>query len=117
MKYANIFGLIAIFFVAIAGHSAREKCPPKVSLDLVQLLRANERVSETLPSGEKILILGGTGLDEVHTKLPLSSRKFLKTVNNTGYELNFNGTYSCTYNYDKLLFGDGELTLNIRPIK
>lgn len=93
-------------------------CPTQVTLDHIKEIKNNGSVD--LPTAIKMgtelkpatmTFTPGSGVEEIHTKLPISSRKFeaskeLNEAKQDGDQL------TCTYKYDKTFGRTGEFQLH-----
>lgn len=117
MKILYSLILTGAFF---SGAQANEtmSCPTQVSIDQIRTMReeggVDIKIAIMKEKGstiqENVRFIPGEGVNEIHTRLPISSRKFeaskaLKGVKQEGDRI------VCTYNYDKTFGRTGEFTI------
>ncbi|MDP3533300.1 MAG: hypothetical protein Q8S31_08465 [Alphaproteobacteria bacterium] len=114
------FTISTMFFITNAKADTTLMCPTKVSLDNIKALKTAGKVS--LPTAiqeggtfatKQMDFTAGKGVDEIHTKLPISSAKFeaskvLAEAKQEGDSL------VCRYKFDKTFGRTGEFELKTK---
>lgn len=110
--------ILTVAFFSTAQAKDIMSCPTHVSIDQIRAMReeggVDIKVLITTGGGmfseQNVRFTPGKGIDEIHTRLPISSRKFeatkaLKDLQQKGDRI------VCTYNYDKTFGRVGEFTI------
>lgn len=114
------FSISTMFFITNAKAETLLMCPTSVSLDNIKALKTAGKVQLSTAMNtngvfatKQMDFTAGNGVDEIHTKLPISSAKFeaskvLAEARQEGDNL------VCKYKYDKTFGRTGEFELKTK---
>ena len=114
----TIFALI--LGSASASHADTLMCPTQVTIDQIKEIKIKGHIDLTTTVHKNgkyetitMSFTPGKGVDDIHTKLPISSKKFeaskvLSEAKQEGDHL------TCTYKYDKTFGRNGEFQLHTK---
>lgn len=101
------FAISTMFFITHSNADTLLMCPISVSLDNIKTLKSagkltlNTSINENGQLTTKPMdFIAGNGVEEIHTKLPISSKKFEATKVLTEAKQDGNNLV-CSYKYDK----------------
>jgi hypothetical protein len=111
------FAMSTMFFITNSNADTVLMCPTSVSLDNIKALKTSGKVTINTQLSENGILspksmdfTAGNGVEEVHTKLPISSKKFEATKVLTQAKQDGNNLV-CSYKYDKTFGRTGEFEL------